>query len=131
MRAGLSRDGELRVGVARAADIAASPSKPRQTLVCPSPRTISTQAIVQRVKVANFAQFAFPEQVHAFLANVASAWARRAESELLRQSSTNACAAARTGPAATRPRATSPRGRVYLGFVSPRRGEPEVHEPSD
>ncbi len=76
-------------------------------------------------------QFAFPEQVHAFLANVASAWARRAESELLRQSSTNACAAARTGPAATRPRATSPRGRVYLGFVSPRRGEPEVHEPSD
>jgi hypothetical protein len=60
-------------------------TKPRQTLICPANRTVSTQAILERVKIGNFAQRAFPEQVRAFLANVASAWARRAESELLRE----------------------------------------------
>jgi hypothetical protein len=39
---------------------------------------------------------AFPEQVRAFLANVASAWARRAESELLRQVDSDAAITAVT-----------------------------------
>jgi hypothetical protein len=60
-------------------------TKPKQALSCPPPRTVTAQAIVERVRIGNFGNMAFPENVRVFLANVASAWARRAESELLRQ----------------------------------------------
>jgi hypothetical protein len=70
--------------------------KPVQTMTCPAPITVATEAIVQQVKAGNFQQRANPELVAAFLANVASQWARRAESELLRQIDTNSTAVTTT-----------------------------------
>ncbi len=70
--------------------------KPVQSMTCPSPITVSTQAIVEQVKVGNFQARAFPENVRAVLANTAAAWARVAESQLLSQISTNSTAVTTT-----------------------------------
>jgi hypothetical protein len=67
-------------------------TKPVQTMSCPAPITVSTQAIVQQVKAGNFQGRANPELVAAFLKNVAAQWARRAEQQLLSQIDTNSTA---------------------------------------
>ena len=63
----------------------AGTTKPRQTITAPSTVTTATEAIVERLRIGNFQARAFPELVRAWLDLAASAWARRAESELLRQ----------------------------------------------
>jgi hypothetical protein len=67
-------------------------TKPFQTMACPNPVTVALQAIVEQIKIGNFNARAFPEQVAAVMANTASAWARRAESQLLAQIDTNSTA---------------------------------------
>ncbi len=71
-------------------------TKPLQSMTCPPPLTVSTQAIVEQVKVGNFQARAFPENVRVVLANTAAAWARLAESQLLLQISTNSTAVTTT-----------------------------------
>ena len=66
--------------------------KPVMTLACPSPKTVALQAIVEQVKIGNFEARAFPELIKTVLANTASAWARRAEGQLLAQIATNSTA---------------------------------------
>jgi hypothetical protein len=68
-----------------ATDVAGNVTKPSQTLACPTQQTIQTGAIVESVKIGNFQARANPELVREFLDTVHAAWARRAESELLRQ----------------------------------------------
>lgn len=70
----------------------AGATKPYQTMACPSPKTIALQAIVEQIQIGNFEARSFPELVKTIMANTASAWARRAESQLLAQIDTNSTA---------------------------------------
>jgi hypothetical protein len=79
-----------------ASDVAGNVTKPVQSMSCPAPITVSTQAIVQQVKAGNMQGRAYPELVAAFLKNVASQWARRAEQQLLSQIDTNSSSSVTT-----------------------------------
>lgn len=79
-----AQTGGSAVGVTtNAADIAAT-SKPHQVVPCAAQSTITLQAITEILQFGNSMQRAFPELVTTWLANTASAWARRADGELLR-----------------------------------------------
>src|SRR5262249_52575446 len=67
-------------------------TKPVQVMPCPTPLTVTTEAIVEQLQFSNFEGRAYPELIRTWLLNTASAWARRAESELLRQIDSNSTA---------------------------------------
>lgn len=73
------------VSVMTNANDIASATKPVQVVPCATTQTITLQAIVERLQFGNSMSRAWPELVRAWYELTASAWARRAESELLRQ----------------------------------------------
>lgn len=60
-------------------------TKPNQAPGCAATQTITLEAIVEQLQFGNSMARAFPELVSTWMQNTAAAWARRAESELLRQ----------------------------------------------
>jgi hypothetical protein len=67
-------------------------TKPFAVMPCPTPLTVTTEAIVQQTQFSNFEGRAYPELIQGFMQTVLAQWTRRAESELLRQIDTNCTA---------------------------------------